>query len=73
MVPVPCNPNSTQEGKGTQSPVWTRASGGGLVKGPRASQGAHTYRLAMRLFMLASDRSPCLLHSWSRKFVQSQL
>lgn len=36
-------------------------------------KGAHTYRLAMRLVTLASDRSPCLLHSWSRNFVQSQL
>lgn len=30
-------------------------------------------RLAVRLLTLASDRSPCLLHSVSRKFVQSQL
>lgn len=64
MVPVPGNLNFRQEGDRHQQPSHQETD---------RPLGAHTYRLAVRLLTLASDSSPCLLHSVSRKFVQSQL
>lgn len=81
VFPIPGNPRLGAshlqpklymgEEKAPSSPVWTREmEGKGSLDWP---QGGHTYRLAIRLFTLASDRSPCFLHSWSRKSVKSQL
>lgn len=49
-----------------------KVPGTSLARG-RQPEGLETYRLPTRLAKLTSDRSPCLLHSWRRKFVQSQL